>query len=1003
MRKFYTLITGLLFCLVTLKAISQENYFSYENKNTSNNYGVLNQDVLELSDNGITGIEEKQLTCQADFEINQTPNYPLFKKFTAIAGNSEQKKPVYICWKFGDGKDTCIQYSNTYAGPYPVAHLYQQPGNYEVCVRIVYEGGCEAKNCKVVVVDKPLECKIEFERTTTISSNNPLVVYYKAFPLNSNNKKPKQICWRFGDGKDTCIQYPENNNEAYLVKHEYKTPGNYEVCAFVYFYDGCEAKSCRIILVSKPDECKADFERLALTSTNTQLLTYFKALPWHSNNKKPKQICWKFGDGKDTCIQYTENYNDSYPVKHVYSRPGSYEVCIKIVYQGGCETYKCKIIQVGKIDECKADFERMPLSVNSSSRVAYYKALTAHNYNKKPKQICWIFGDGKDTCINYDESFTGTYFVRHEYKDGGSYNVCVKVFYYGGCEAKNCKLITVTKPDECKADFERIPENVANHPLLAYYKALAAHNNNKKPKQICWKFGDGKDTCITYPENYTGIYVGRHEYREGGTYEVCVKIIYYGGCEAYSCKKIIVAKPDECKADFVRITENVVSHPLLAYYKVLTTHNNNKKPKQICWKFGDGKDTCITYPENYTGLYIGRHEYKEKGNYEVCISILYYGGCESKNCKFIQVVSPDDCKAGFERLPVSSTANPMVAYFNALTAHNNNKKPKQICWKFGDGKDTCITYPENFTGNYVVRHEYRESHDYEVCVIIQYYGGCEAKKCGFVKIEGRGGCIVKISELLTPIIPGLEKGFTASYYTSNNKRPLRICWNFGDGRDTCIELTTATTLNQLSIRHNYHLPGVYKTCVRIVFDGGCVAENCVEVVARPISNNCGGYMTNTLISPRIIKFKAFAVNNPGDPVLSYHWTFGDGSSGDGMEVTHTYKEKNTYEVCLFIKTQSGCETRICKKVMVQDNDKPALQISPNPVVNTMHLLFYSTHTENVNIKIVNAFGVIIRSYTRNAVIGSNNWDFDLGTLTPGTYMIYIQSQNQFISQLFIKN
>ena len=76
-----------------------------------------------------------------------------------------------------------------------------------------------------------------------------------------------------------------------------------------------------------------------------------------------------------------------------------------------------------------------------------------------------------------------------------------------------------------------------NNPLTVTYKALPWHNNNKKPKQICWKFGDGKDTCIQYPENYTGQYLVRHTYREPGQYEVCVKILYYGGCEATNVKR----------------------------------------------------------------------------------------------------------------------------------------------------------------------------------------------------------------------------------------------------------------------------------------------------------------------------------------------------------------------------------------------------------------------------------------------------------------------------------
>jgi hypothetical protein len=270
-----------------------------------------------------------------------------------------------------------------------------------------------------------------------------------------------------------------------------------------------------------------------------------------------------------------------------------------------------------------------------------------------------------------------------------------------------------------------------------------------------------------------------------------------------------------------------------------------------------------------------------------------------------------------------------------------------------------------------------------------------------VKVEGTGECRVKLFEL-TPSINSLVRGFVAYPWSSDNKRPLRVCWNFGDGTDTCTEAILNPTLPGLFIRHTYPAPGVYKACVKVLFDGGCIAYECVEVVIRPTTNACGGYMTDSLVSPRTFKFKGYSIHNPDDPVVGFYWTFGDGSSAAGNEVTHAYNVPGSYEVCLTIKTQRGCETKICKKLNVPGDTRPALQITPNPVINTMHVLFLSTHTEPVNIRIVNSYGVLVRNYVRNATAGQNTWDFDMATLPAGTYTLYIQSPNQLSSQLFIK-
>jgi PKD repeat protein len=235
--------------------------------------------------------------------------------------------------------------------------------------------------------------------------------------------------------------------------------------------------------------------------------------------------------------------------------------------------------------------------------------------------------------LNMHKTFSGSYGVRHKYNVPGTYNVCIKIIYYGGCEARKCKAIVVTRPDECRADFERITIYTTANPLLVYYKALPWNNNNKKPKTICWRFGDGKDTCIDYPENFSGVYAIRHEYDHPGLYEVCIKITYYGGCEGYKCKQVQIGEVVQCKADFERIPISTTNNPLQVAFRAIPSHINNKKPKEICWKFGDGSDTCIQYGEDYSGPYIVHHRYDHPGNYEVCVKIIYFGGCEAKKCE----------------------------------------------------------------------------------------------------------------------------------------------------------------------------------------------------------------------------------------------------------------------------------------------------------------------------------------------------------------------------------
>jgi len=943
-------------------------------------------------------------SCRANFErIQVTPSVnPLRAYFKALPWHSNNKRPVQICWKFGDGTDTCIQYSNTNPGPYVVGHTYAHPGLYEVCVKIIYQGGCEARKCKPIQIGRPDTCKADFVRLPLTTVNNPLNAVFKALPQHNNNRKPSRICWKFGDGNDTCINYPENYNGLYLITHQYNHPGVYEVCVKINYYGGCEARKCKPIVIARPDTCRADFERLPITTVNNPLTVVYKALPQHNNNRKPSRVCWQFGDGRDTCINYPENYTGQYLVTHRYNHPGLYEVCVKINYYGGCEARKCKPIQVGRPDTCKADFVRLPTTAANNPLQAVFKALPQHNNNRKPSRVCWQFGDGRDTCINYPENYTGQYLVTHRYNHPGLYEVCVKINYYGGCEARKCKPVQIgERPDSCRADFERIPSSNAN-PLRVYLRALPWHNNNKKPARICWQFGDGRDTCINYPATYTGQYVVVHNYQHPGLYEVCVKINYYGGCEARKCKPVQVGeRPDSCRADFERIPSPNVN-PLRVYLRALPWHNNNKKPVRICWQFGDGTDTCINYPAAYTGQYVVAHNYQHNGLYNVCVNIRYAGGCEAQKCKPVQVgPRPDSCTADFERAPVTAST-PLTVGLKALPWNSNNRKPSRVCWNFGDGTDTCINYPENYSGLYTVVHHYDHPGQYEVCVKINYYGGCEARKCRPIVIPPpQVTCNVNLFEI-TPSITSLVRGFLAVPSSTPPRRPVRICWYFGDGEDTCIMINPQQPLPNFIIRHTYPAPGVYRACVKVLFEGGCLAQDCKEVVIRSANSICGGFMIDSMTGPRTFKFKGFSIHAPNDEVIHYRWTFGDGTSAFGREVTHTYATAGNFEVCLYIKTRLGCETRICRKVHVPGNNQPTLVLTPNPVITVLNASFFSTHTEPVTIRILNTTGTVVRTYIRNANVGPNNWSFDLHNLLPGMYSFVLQSPNQLASAIFMK-
>jgi PKD repeat protein len=932
-----------------------------------------------------------QDSCRSDFGMAPTSS-PLTKVFTAQPWHSSQKPVEQICWKYGDGQDTCLTAVPGAIPPLTITHTYAQPGTYNVCIKIKYQGGCVAELCRNIQAgnNQPDSCKADY----IISGANtfPFAGVFNPIAWHNNNKPVIEVRWDFNDGTPQVF-----TPTLAPVTHVYNSPGTYNICVRIKYDGGCVAEKCKPLVVSNnnADSCQSNF---TVSAVNTSPLTRsFTPQTWHSNNKPVTEVRWTFGDGT------TQTTATPVTVTHTYAVPGTYTVCIRIKYDGGCISEKCKPVVISNpvADSCKADYA--VTAANTSPLHKIFTAIPWHNNQKPPIQICWNFGDGQDTCINAAAGTPLPLSIAHSYAQSGTYNVCVKIKYDGGCVAEKCKLLVIGTPviDSCKAEFQVL--QTSNNNLIKHFVAQPWHSNNKKPQQICWKFGDGQDTCINYDTSYTGAYNVTHQYQQSGLYQVCIKIKYFGGCVAEKCKPVQAGNPptDSCQANFevMPIAGTILSKTFVAQ----PWHSQNKRPEQICWKFGDGHDTCINYNPNLTYNYIVHHTYAQAGSYVVCVKIKYSGGCVAEKCKPVQVgpnTPTDSCSANFETTHYST--NPKLKKFTALPWHNNGKRPEKICWIFGDGKDTCINYnPANPNNIYSVLHLYSNNGPYTVCVKIKYQGGCEAQKCKVVWVGPQPGTDSCKANFTQEFIQNNYKWrrFNAQPWHSGNKRPEKICWIFGDGKDTCINYNPATP-SVYTVLHLYQQPGIYNVCVKIKYQGGCEAQYCrpVEVLPQP----CKALFTDSMISRFKVKFKGQAVlASPLNPVVSWTWSFGDGTTGTGQNVIHEYAQPGAYNVCLKIRTLSGCEDTYCRVKLI-DSTLRILHLTPNPVQNVLYITYYSFYNQPAQIKIFNIYGVLVRTFYRNMTVGYNNFNTDVSTLPPGPYSLVVQSATSLASSVFFK-
>ncbi len=87
-----------------------------------------------------------------------------------------------------------------------------------------------------------------------------------------------------------------------------------------------------------------------------------------------------------------------------------------------------------------------------------------------------------------------------------------------------------------------------------------------------------------------------------------------------------------------------------------------------------------------------------------------------------------------------------------------------------------------------------------------------------------------------------------------------------------------------------------------------------------------------------VDFDASTTVDPEGHELSYDWDFGDGNTGEGVQVTHSFEQVGTFDVVLMVSdsyggsaTESTTVGVLEEQVTLSTDYQVGLQVYPNPV------------------------------------------------------------------------
>jgi|GEM_PF-478170 len=215
------------------------------------------------------------------------------------------------------------------------------------------------------------------------------------------------------------------------------------------------------------------------------------------------------------------------------------------------------------------------------------------------------------------------------------------------------------------------------------------------------------------------------------------------------------------------------------------------------------------------------------------------------------------------------------------TAASGGNSPYNYTWSFADG---------SFGYGLSVSHAWSSTGTYAVVLEVTDAANLTFNATKSVTVVAAPSVTVAASH--STIDLGMSIAFTPT--VTGGTAPDSYSWAFGDG-------TTASTAT--SPTHTFTTTGTYKVVLNVTDGVGVVASGSVTVTVNPALGGSASASATSVTAGTSDTFTASATG--GTPTYTYAWVFGDGKTGTGASVDHTYATAGTYSAKVWINDSVG--------------------------------------------------------------------------------------------------
>jgi PKD repeat protein len=549
---------------------------------------------------------------------------------------------------------------------------------------------------------------------------------------------------------------------------------------------------------------------------------------------------WAFGDGS--------NGTGATPT-HTYTTAGTYTATLTVTDTSGLTGSATATVTISAAPKAPTAVAGGPYTGMTGTAVTFNGSASTDPQGQT-LTYAWAFGDGG----------TGTGATpTHIYTTAGTYTATLTVTDTSGLTGTATATVTISATP-------KPPTAVAGGPYTGLAGTAVSFNGSgstdpqSQTLTYAWSFGDGGTGAGATPT---------HTYASAGTYTATLTVTDTSNLTGSATATVVISAAPKAPTAVAGGPYTGVAGTAVSFNGSASSDPQGQT-LTYAWSFGDGSNGSGPTPT---------HTYAAAGTYTATLTVTDASNLTGSATATVTITAAQRAPTAVAGGPYTGTAGTAVS-FNGTGSTGPQGQTLTYAWSFGDGGTGSGASPTHiyttagtFTATLTVTDTSNLSGSATATVTISAAQTAPTANAG-------GPYTGNVGQTIT---------FKGSGSSDPEGETLTYAWDFGDGN----------TGTGVSPTHAYTDAEVYTVTLTVTnTDGATASATTTATINSVLQAVQGGPYTGNV--GQTLAFNGTASTAPGSDQLTYAWTFGDGGTANGAQVTYTYQAAGTYNVVLTV-------------------------------------------------------------------------------------------------------